>query len=285
MSGAPHLAAATTRFRLTADAADPPQRHVVVLAYDGSAYSGWQIQPRAPSIQGRIEQALTEITGFRVRVHASGRTDAGVHARAQPAHFDLPVRPDPSRLMLGLNAVLPADIRVLSLRRVPAAFHARYACRSKEYRYFIHNRPVLDPFRRRYAAWERRPLDVAAMQRAAARLVGRHDFAAFSANPNREIGGTARHLSRLDVRRRGGEIVIAAEADGFLYRMVRSLAGFLIRVGRGEIAPEAAAEILDSKVRTARVPTAPPQGLFLWRVRYDAAAFRKGAFAPPRPGG
>lgn len=249
-----------------------PRRYRFDIGYDGTDFAGWQVQPHHRSIQGEIEAALERLTGARPRVHSSGRTDTGVHARAQVAHADLPRRYDPLKLRLGLNACLPPAIRILSVRPAAADFHARFSATGKEYRYFVYHGPVLPPHRARYATLERRPLDVAAMRAAAHRLVGRHDFAAFSANPNREIAGTVRHLRGLAVHRRGREITIVARGDGFLYRMVRSLAGFLLRVGRGELPPETAGEILASRLRTARVPTAPPQGLFLWRVTYAPAA-------------
>lgn len=245
-----------------------PRRFRMVVAYDGTAYGGWQVQPNNTSVQAELEQAIEQLTGERPRVHSSGRTDTGVHALGQVAHFDLHRRVDTGKFQVGLNALLPDDIRVLRLTRTRTDFHARYDATGKEYRYFIWNAPVLRPDLRQYRAHERRPLDVAAMREAAARLVGKHDFAAFSANPHREINGTVRTLTALEVRRRGNELMIVARGDGFLYRMVRSLAGFLIRVGRGEVTPATATEILHSKVRTARVPTAPPQGLFLWRVMH-----------------
>ncbi len=238
------------------------------LAYDGTAYAGWQIQPNRESIQGILEDALARLTGEQRRFHASGRTDAGVHARGQVAHIDLDVAREPHRLALGLNALLPFDIRVLRARHVPETFHARFSATEKEYRYFIWNAPVLDPCLRHYRMHIRRPLELDAMRNAARRLEGRHDFAAFSANPNREIAGTVRTLHELTPRKRGSEIVIIAKGAGFLYKMVRSLAGFLIRIGAGEMNAESTEAILTSRIRTARVPTAPPQGLFLWRVRY-----------------
>lgn len=256
------------RYRAVVPGDPAPRRYLAIAAYDGTAYSGWQVQPQHPSVQGEIERVLGEIAGCRPRIHSSGRTDTGVHARAQPFHFDLPFRADIGRLHTGLNALLPDDIRITRLREAPADFHARYGCTGKEYRYFIWNGPILSPFHVRYRTWERKPLDAAAMREAARRLVGRRDFAPFSANPNREIAGTVRDLRKLDVRRRGSEIAIVAQGDGFLYRMVRSLAGFLIRVGRGELPPESADEILAHGIRTARVPTAPPEGLFLWQVFY-----------------
>jgi tRNA pseudouridine38-40 synthase len=191
-----------------------------------------------------------------------------VHAREQITHFDLVKPVVLKKLLIGFNALLDDDIRVLSIRRAKADFHARFTAKGKEYRYFIWNGEIMPPFLRNCRAPVRAPLDIAAMNTAAKRLVGRHDFAAFSANPHYERDGTVRHLRELKVMRRGREFTIVATGDGFLYKMVRSLAGFLIRVGAGDLKPEAAADILTSKIRTARVPTAAPQGLFLWRVHY-----------------
>jgi tRNA pseudouridine38-40 synthase len=252
-----------------------PVRYVAWLAYDGTDYVGWQVQPHGRSIQGELEAVIERLTGCRTRAHASGRTDAGVHAHEQPVHFDLPTQLDLNRFLLGLNALLPADIRVWRVRTAPLTFHARYSALAKEYRYHIYNGPVWDPCLRRYTCWERRPLDLDAMRAAAKHLVGQHDFAAFAANPHREVHGTVRTLWSLDVHRRGPLVTIVARADGFLYRMVRSLAGFLLRVGRNEVPPATAEAILHSRVRTARVPTAAPQGLFLWKVQYPRNAFHK----------
>lgn len=245
-------------------------RYRMTLGYDGTACRGWQAQPAHRTVQGDLEQALKDLTGESRRIYCSGRTDAGVHAREQVAHFDLAAPVVLRKLLLGFNALLPEDIRVFSLRKAPADFHARYKATGKEYRYFIWNGPVLPPWLRYYRTWVRTPLDVHAMSEAARALVGKNDFAAFSANPNREVDGTVRHLRELKVRRRGREIVLVAKGDGFLYKMVRSLAGFLLRVGTGELPPETARVILESKNRTARVPTAAPQGLFLWKVFYQS---------------
>jgi tRNA pseudouridine38-40 synthase len=242
----------------------------MIVAYDGTAYAGWQVQPGAQTIQGALEAALKQITGETTRVQCSGRTDAGVHSIGQVAHFDLAKLYALDKLQLSLNAVLPEDIRVPELRRARADFHARFSPKGKEYRYFIWNSPVMPPHLRHHHYLVRKPLDVAAMRRAAALLVGKQDFVSFSANPNREISGTVRHLHGLAVTRRGHAVVIRASGDGFLYKMVRSLAGFLIRVGAGDLPPESARTILESKLRTATVPTAPPQGLFLWKVFYGA---------------
>ncbi len=245
------------------------QRYRIDIAYDGTDFAGWQVQPRHTTVQGELENALKQLCGQHVRAEASGRTDAGVHARGQVAHFDWPekaARPD--RLIRGINALLPESVRVMKLRSVPESFHARFSAVGKEYRYFIDNGPIRQPIDRFYRTWVRDPLDVVAMQKAAALLEGEHDFAAFAANPNREIDGTIRTIYRLSVTRKGSLLTIRAHGNGFLYKMVRSLSGFLLRVGRQEVQPELAQTILQSKLRTARVPTAPPEGLFLWRVFY-----------------
>ena len=244
------------------------RRYRMIVAYDGTKYSGWQVQPHHKTIQSEMERVIRELTGETVRVDSSGRTDAGVHARGQVVHFDLASKPVLWKFQQGLNALLDHDIRVLSVRNAPADFHSRISATGKEYRYFIWNDSIMLPFLRHYRAHVRKPLNVKAMNEAASHIVGKHDFAAFSANPHREINGTVRHLRELKVTKRGSQITIIARGDGFLYKMVRSLAGFLIRVGSGEVEPEVAKTILHSKTRTARVPTAPPQGLFLWKVWY-----------------
>lgn len=243
-------------------------RYKLTISYDGANYSGWQVQPRKRTIQSEVEQAVETITGQHTRVHSSGRTDSGVHARAQSAHFDLeqPVYPD--KLLWGINALLDEDIRVTALKEAAPDFHARYDVKQKEYRYFIWNDRIVPPFLCRYRTPIIEPLDAERMQKAAKYLKGKNDFAAFSANPNREVEGTVRRIFDLTVKKHGREIVISVVGDGFLYKMVRSLAGFLIRVGKGELEPKEARDILASRTRTAVVPTAPAKGLFLWKVSY-----------------
>lgn len=253
---------------MKADPAAAPRRFKAVVSYDGTDFGGWQVQRDNRTVQSELERAIREVTGETVRANCSGRTDQGVHARAQVSHFDLATGIPVRKLFLALNSHLPPDVRVESIRHAAPDFDARFSATGKEYRYFIWNAPVLPPYVRRYRAHVRPPLDVKAMKAAAAHLVGRHDFAAFCANPGYEREGTVRTLYGLRVWKRGPEIVISAEGEGFLYKMVRSLAGYLIRVGTGELAPASALEILQSRTRTARVPTAQPQGLFLWRVRY-----------------
>ena len=243
-------------------------RYRLVIGYDGTRYGGWQIQPNAPTVQAELEACLAGLAGHPVKVHGSGRTDQGVHARAQQAHFDAILPMPPAALVRALNSRLPADIRVRRAVVATPDFHARKSAIGKQYRYFIRNAAVMPPCRRLYETHVARPLDAARMRAAAERLAGRHDFSAFSANPDRELDSTVRDLFGLEVRKQGSLITIVADGEGFLYKMVRSLAGWLIRVGEGAEPPDATDAVLAARVRTARVPTAPPQGLFLWEVRY-----------------
>jgi tRNA pseudouridine38-40 synthase len=243
----------------------------LTLAYDGTDYAGWQVQPNGTAVQEIVERAIERIFGDKARVHGSGRTDAGVHALAQVAHFQIPrakASIPAANLRRALNGVLPPDVRVLKVEPAPNDFHARFSAHEKTYRYQIFCGDVMDPFSRRWAAHWPKPLDVAAMRRAARVLAGRHDFAAFAANPRREQESTVRTLKRLSVARRGKWVTITATADGFLYKMVRSLAGALLKVGAGKLTPADIGRILKSKTRTALVETASPQGLFLIKVKY-----------------
>jgi tRNA pseudouridine38-40 synthase len=229
------------------------------------------VQPNGTAVQEVVERAVERIFGVKARVHGSGRTDAGVHAQAQVAHFQIPrarATIPLKKLRHALNGALPPDVRVLKAEQAPDGFHARFSAHEKTYRYQIYCGEVMDPFLRRWAAHSPRSLDVAAMRRAARVLVGQHDFAAFSANPQREQESTVRTLKRLSVTRRGNVVSITATADGFLYKMVRSLAGALLKVGAGKLTVEDIRRILASKQRTALVETAPPQGLCLVKVRY-----------------
>ena len=244
-------------------------RYRIKVSYDGTNYAGWQVQPRHRTVQGELERLIAEIANQKqVRVESSGRTDAGVHARAQVAHFDLEKPVDAKYFMRGLNALLDPDIRVTAFDRVPVDFHARFSAVGKEYRYFIYNGRILPPNKRLYCLQEGRPLDVERMRAAAALLEGEHDFAPFSANPGRELDGTVRTIHSLCVRKHGGDITLEVQGNGFLYKMVRSLAGFLVQVGIGKREPEFVHEIFAHGQRTAVVPTAAPQGLFLWKVFY-----------------
>lgn len=247
----------------------PSKRFRLTISYDGTAYAGWQVQTHDPSVQQTIESALSVIVNHPVKVHGSGRTDRGVHACGQVAHMDLATRMNAAALQRALNARLPPDIRIRAAARTRPDFHARRSAVGKEYRYFIWNDKVLPPERRLYAAHVCHALDVVRMQTAAAHFVGTHDFAAFTANPNREIEGTVRTVFATTVVRRGRGIVFRVSGGGFLYKQVRSMVGFLLRVGAGAEEPDAVRLLIETAAaRTARVPSAPPQGLFLWRVWY-----------------
>lgn len=244
-------------------------RYKIKVSYDGTNYSGWQVQPNLRTVQGEIERLLAEMTGQKhVRVESSGRTDAGVHARAQVAHFDLPKKVQPKYFMRGLNAQLDHDIRITSFEQVSDDFHARFSAVGKEYRYFIYNGLIVPPTKRLYRLQEGRPLDVERMRQAADLIVGTHDFAPFAANRRVPIKDTVRTINSFYVRKHGADITLEVQGNGFLYKMVRGLAGFLVHVGMGRLEPEAALDILEHGKRTAKVQTAQPHGLFLWKVFY-----------------
>ena len=244
------------------------QRYKMTLSYDGTAYAGWQVQPGRPTVQAAVELAVLGRTGESQRVCASGRTDTGVHARAQVTHFDLERPIDANHLVPGLLAYLPPDIRVEAIEEAESDFHAQRSTVGKQYRYRIWNARVMRAYYRNYRAHVAKELNIDAMNEAAASLVGTHDFLSYSSNPNRPMESTVRTIRTLVVTRKGPDTLIVVEGSGFLYKMVRSLAGFLIRVGQGDEAPEEAKKILEAKERTARVPTAHPQGLYLWEVYY-----------------
>ena len=252
-----------------------PSKHVSVtqnykftIAYDGTEYAGWQRQPNGISVQQLIEQALAKITGAPVRVHGSGRTDAGVHARAQVASVALTTHHPPLTIQRAVNANLPADIRVTGVKRVPTSFHARFSATGKEYRYQIDTGAIADIFMRQYSWHHPRPLDLTAMRQAAKLITGRHDFTALSANPMRVIDTPVRTVTKLTITRHGHLLTIAVSANGFLYKMVRSIAGALVKVGKGRLTVAQLRTLLAGQQRTALVETAPARGLFLWRVRY-----------------
>ena len=245
------------------------RRYRMTIAYDGTGHFGWQAQPHQATVQGALETALRQLTGETVRVHSCGRTDTGVHARAQVAHFDLRQPWEAGKLQKALNAVLPAAIRVPELRRTRPDFHARYDAQGKEYRY-MSERPGDVP-----AA----PLAGGSYPPAAgsgSHAFGggttrghAHDFAAFRPIP------TAKWRHGADALAAGGAqakalVVISALGDGFLYKMVRSLVGHLLRVGRGVVPAAETTPILQGRLRTARVETAPAHGLCLWKIHYGA---------------
>ena len=245
------------------------KRYKIVLAYDGTRYSGYQLQSNGIAVQQRLEEVLEYLNRAPVRVFGSSRTDAGVHARGFVAHFDLTKPIPPANLPRAMNSRLPEDIRVLKALYAKPDFDARKDAKGKEYRYFLYTADILPPCLAPYWAFMHKRLDVAAMQDAARRFVGRHDFAPFAANPHRVLESTVRNIFSFEVKKAGPRITFIVNGDGFLYKQVRSMVGFLIRVGLGEERPEAVTELLDGHVpRTARVPTATGRGLFLWKVFY-----------------
>ena len=243
------------------------QRWKCVCAYDGTSFAGWQSQAGGTAIQDVIEARLNEIFKTTLRIHGSGRTDAGVHAHGQVFHFDAPWPHAPAKLLAAFRTGLPASIQIKSVTAVRPDFHARFGAKGKRYDYHVHLGDA-DPFTRPYVWVIFRPLDLRAMEHAAAVLRGRHDFRAFTALNGPEREDTVRNLRRLEVARRGRRLRITAEADGFLYKMVRSLAGVLVAVGEGRSTPDDVRAILQGRQRIPAVQTAPPQGLFLTKVFY-----------------
>jgi tRNA pseudouridine38-40 synthase len=238
-----------------------------VCAYDGTTFDGWQSQVSGNSVQDVIERRLCAVLHREVRIHGSGRTDAGVHALGQVFHFDAIWSHGADKLRVALQAGLPRSIQIRSVRRARAGFHARFSARAKTYRYHLFL-GVADPFTAPFCWSVDRPLDWAAIAAAAAALRGRHDFRAFAAVGGAGREDTVRDLRRLDIVRRGRRVTLTFEADGFLYKMVRSLTGTLVNVGVGRLAAADVAALLASTRRTPAVQTAPPQGLFLVKVRY-----------------
>jgi tRNA pseudouridine38-40 synthase len=242
-------------------------RFAIGLEYDGSGFLGWQIQRQEPTVQGCLEQALASVANHPARVTCSGRTDTGVHALCQVAHFDTDaLRPERSWI-LGLNSNLPAGISVLWIRAVDETFHARFSAYARSYRYVILNRwirPALDANR---MSWCRTPLDADKMNEAAQVLLGEHDFTSFRARAC-QARHAVREIHEVSVRRQGEVVSLDVTANGFLYHMVRNIAGSLIKVGSGGKDTAWVKDVLDKKDRTKAAPTAPPDGLYFLGARY-----------------
>ena len=250
------------------------RRIKLLIAYDGTRYHGWQLQPRAVTVQGTLEACLSRLTNGPVRLHAAGRTDAGVHALGQVAHFDTASGIAVSSLVRGLNSLLPEDIVVRRAVEARGGFHARYDAMRKTYVYQLHNHTVPSLFGARYAWHVPQRLDVPAMQAAAQSLVGRHDFSAFRGALRGDARAPVRCLHRLSLRHQAPRLVFVLSADGFLYRMARSIVGTLVAVGRGAIAAEAVGDMLRARQRRLAGPTAPAHGLFLAHVSYWGQGMR-----------
>ena len=253
----------------------------LILAYDGTDFYGWQVQPAQITIQGELAAAIERITGERVLPQGSGRTDAGVHARAQVASCELNAPIPPENLHRALNRTLPAAIRVISAERVPSDFHARHSVRAKTYEYRILQARICPPWSARYVYAINSPLDAFRMQQAAALVIGEHDFTSFTAtdpdlsdrsadpfDPDAKAGNIRTIYSSSFEDEEGELLIYRVRGNGFLHHMVRNLIGTFIDVGRGHIAPEEVTGILAQRSRSAAGATAPARGLFLDSVEY-----------------
>ena len=245
------------------------QNYKLVLAYRGSDFYGWQRQDPHPTVQLAMEKALGKIFGKPVPVAGSGRTDRGVHALGQTASVQLPPTHAPAVLLRALNFHLPPGVRVLSVKREKAKFHARFSARGKTYLYRIVNAPFLHPMEMGRVWHVPRPLNLAAVRQAARLFVGKHDFASFTSNPGYERTSTIRRLRSIRINRKPGNILeLSFDGDGFLYRMVRNLVGALVKVGQGRLSVTDLKKILSARSRCIAPPTAPAEGLYLLKVRY-----------------
>ncbi len=251
-------AADTVRLRLT-------------IAYDGTRYSGWQVQKGDTGVQDVVEQSITKVLSSHHRLHSSSRTDTGVHALGMVAHVDLPkdlLKVTPRKLRLALNAHLPEDIRVVSVSRARPDFHARFDATGKQYRYFVWNHPAMNPLLRTTAWHVPQTLDLADIRSAAAHFVGQHDFRSFATNRGYAFNNTVRTLTRCDIKRNGPLLTFVIEGDGFLYRMCRGIVGTLVQIGRGRFTPGMIQDMLRHQDRRVAGMTAPAHGLVLWKVKY-----------------
>lgn len=239
----------------------------LILEYDGTEYSGWQRQTNALSVQQVVEDTLYKLTGEKTTLIASSRTDSGVHARGQTANFRTSSPIPPDRFCFALNALLPADIRVVSSERVPDDFHSRFSAKGKKYRYCMIVGPHSTAIGHRYYAHIPPPLDVEAMERSCGYFIGTHDFAAFRAAGS-SARSTVRTIFDATLERDGRHLCFTVKGNGFLYNMVRIMAGTLIYVGKGKIKPEEIPDILLSRDRRRAGLTAPAHGLFLEKVYY-----------------
>lgn len=239
-----------------------------IVSYDGTAYGGWQLQKNAPSIQGELERVLFELCGRRIPVQSAGRTDARVHALAMPVHFDIETSIPPEKLPFVFNRSLPPDIRMTSACRADG-FHARFDAKGKTYRYAIWNAPHASALERDRSMHFPYALDIGRMRRAAGMLEGTHDFAAFAAS-GAQTRTTVRTVKSAEITGQAGDMIyFTVTGNGFLYNMVRIMAGTLLSVGNGRMEPEQVLRALESGKRSDAGFTAEPQGLMLMEVYYD----------------
>jgi len=240
----------------------------LLIEYDGTNYQGWQVQPKGPTIQGVLEEKLGLLTGLPVQLFGSGRTDSGVHALGQVAHFKTQSQMDIHTIQRALNSLLPHDIAIQKVEEVDEGFHARKHSKSKVYEYRILNRNLRSVFHRGYVWYIPQKLNLTEMKKATRSLIGEHDFSAFRTvgSPTRT---TVRRVIRAEWKRgRDGLIRFEIEANGFLKQMVRSIIGTLVEIGKGRMKAAEIRKVLNSKDRKEAGPTAPAQGLFLKEVKY-----------------
>jgi len=242
-------------------------RYALGLEYDGSGFLGWQIQQQKPTIQECLEQAVAQVADHEVRVHCAGRTDTGVHARCQVAHFDSTAERSERSWLLGINSHLPVGISTLWIRQVDQDFHARFSAYARSYQYIILNRWIRPALESAYVSWYRKPLNVAMMHEAAQSLLGEHDFSAFRA-ASCQATHPVREIQAIAVNRAADRVILEVSANGFLYHMVRNIAGSLLQVGSGEQKVEWMAQLLAAGDRTQAAPTAAAEGLYFVGARY-----------------
>lgn len=247
-----------------------PYNYKLIIAYDGTNYCGWQVQPNGTSIQELIQEKLSVISRTKITLIGSGRTDAGVHALGQTAHFHSPFIQDFHRFLRSLNALLPADIRILHIEEVPQNFHAQYSTIGKIYHYHLHLSDVIDPFTRLYRLHVREKIDLDLLKKAALQFIGTHDFTSFTNQAH--LGSASRNpvrtLRRLDIIEQPGGVRLEFEGDGFLYKMVRNIVGTLLEIAAGKSPLEELRVILAAKDRKKAGQAASPHGLFLVKVLY-----------------
>ncbi len=241
----------------------------VGLEYDGRGFCGWQSQPSGCGIQDHLERAITEIAGEKLAVTAAGRTDAGVHASLQVAHFDVNASRPATAWVRGVNTHLPEGIAVIWAREMAEDFHARFAVEERGYRYVLLNHPVRPGLMAGKVGWHHRPLDAEAMQRAADRLLGRRDFSAFRA-AECQARSPEKEVRQAIIRRQGDFLLCDFRADGFLHHMVRNIMGCLVHIGAGQASPGWIDELLAHKDRTRAAPTFMADGLYLSHIRYPS---------------
>ena len=246
----------------------------LTIAYDGTAYQGWQVQKTGLGVQQKVEEALVKIFPSVKRILSSSRTDTGVHALGMVAEVEIPreeFKMTLHKLPLAVNAWLPEDIRIVSAKRVSADFHARFQATGKQYRYAVWNHTAMNPLLRMQAWHVPVKLDVRAMRSATKRFVGKHDFRSFAATHTYEIEDTVRTLTRCDIKRSGPLLTFIIEGDGFLYKMCRGIVGTLVQLGRGKFGETELKRMLAAKDRRAAGMTAPAHGLVLWKVFYGGS--------------